>query len=433
MLIAALFACEPGSDGSTPKDTPSTTEPTDPTTSDPTDTTPTTSDPVTFHQHVAPLLGESCARCHNPVGLGPGDYLDYATASAWAEVMIDRIDAGEMPPPAADPACHPYQDAEVYQVNPALRDLLQRWVDQGKPEGDAASAPPIDPWVPESFDAYDLELRAKGTVVPQFQDGNEYRCFLLGDITEDTYATGVEFLMDHPEVSHHALLLLDTNGGNESNVEDEASGSWPCGLTDMPGSIVHAWAPSNGATRFPEGTGLRLPAGSQLVLQMHYFQSTSEVPADRPGYGLTLSQTVDKELYYLPVGPTFFSIPAGDPDFTKTFTAPLWLLGLSGGLDVWGVFPHMHVLGTAYDFHAEADDGTEKCISQASEYDFSMQPTYWFDEPVHLDGTDSVSVACTWDNSAENPLQMNDPPENVTWGENTQQEMCYAFFYVTVD
>jgi hypothetical protein len=163
---------------------------------------------------------------------------------------------------------------------------------------------------------------------------------------------------------------------------------------------------------------------------MHYFQGTTDVQADQPGYAFTLADSVDKEMYYLPVGPLWFTIPAGDPAYTKTFTVPVWLVS-SGSLDVWGAFPHMHVLGTAYDFHAEKNDGSETCISRADQYDFTLQPTYWFADPITVDASDTISVSCTWDNSPNNPLQFNDPPQDVHWGENTQDEMCYGFLYVT--
>ena len=61
-----------------------------------------------------------------------------------------------------------------------------------------------------------------------------------------------------------------------------------------------------------------------------------------------------------------------------------------------------------------------------------MQPTYWFDEPVRIGASDLLSVSCTWDNSAENPRQLSDPPRDVTWGENTQEEMCYALMYAAI-
>jgi hypothetical protein len=431
MLVWTLLAACTGTTGD-PVDPTGGTGPTDPTgTPTPTEpgTTPTVTDPgsVTFHADVRPLLAKSCARCHTGTGFGPGSFLDYPVASSWAEVMVARIDDGEMPPPAADPTCHPYVDQEVYEVDPTLRDTLAAWIEAGKPEGEPPTGT-VEVWNPASLPAPDLELRTVAPRVPDFDGGgNEYVCYKLGSVEQETYITGLEFLLDHPEISHHALLLVDDNA--DGNIEDPATGSWPCSVFDIPGSLIHAWAPSGGALEFPEGTGIRVPAGSDLVLQMHYFQSVGDVPADQPGYAFTTAPSVDKEMEYIEVGPLWFTIPAGDPSYTKTFSAPLWLLGL-GSIDIWGVFPHMHVLGTAYDFRVEGNSG-ETCISRADEYDFTLQPTYWFDTPVTAQSSDSIKVSCTWDNSADNPLQFADPPQNVTWGENTQDEMCYGFFYAT--
>lgn len=101
-------------DADTDVDSDSDTDPTEP-----------TGDAPTFAEDVRPMLGASCARCHGESLLAPQNFLDYDTAKAWAEVMLVRIDAGEMPPPAADPACHPYQGAEVMQMDPALPGMLR--------------------------------------------------------------------------------------------------------------------------------------------------------------------------------------------------------------------------------------------------------------------------------------------------------------------
>lgn len=389
--------------------------------------------PVTFYQDVRPLLAKSCARCHTATGIsGTGDLLQYEIAGQWAPILLDRIDRGLMPPPAADPSCHPYQDAEFYQIDPALRDVLAAWIDQELPEGDPATAPPAEVAEPVHLPRHDLALVAPAPVTPTFDDGNDYRCFLLGKIESPTYVTGMEFLMDHPEISHHALLFSDPNGGNAARVTDAASQSWPCSVGDLPGEMISAWAPSNGAAILPAGTGIYLPGGTEIVLQMHYYDGPGDVPADRPGYAFTTASSATR-MFFVPAGPETFTIPAGDPGFSESFAFPLSALSLGGllSLDVWGVFPHMHLLGTAYDFHAESADG-DKCLSRADQYDFSMQPTYWFDEPVRVDGDDTLSITCTWDNTVDNPLQPSDPPVDVTWGENTQDEMCYGFFYVTV-
>ncbi|MEZ4241832.1 MAG: hypothetical protein R3F59_37925 [Myxococcota bacterium] len=405
---------------------------TDPsTTSEPTtEPTGTTVDAPTFADDVLPLVASSCGQCHGPSGLGPLDLLDYDVASTWAEVLLDRIDAGEMPPPTADPDCHPYQGMDETRLDPALGDTLARWIETGLQPGDLDSAPPVEIWSPPALSRRDVELRPPAGVSPQFVEGNEYRCFLVDDIEEDTWVSGLEFLIDHPQISHHAVLFVDPNGGSEQRITDAASRSWTCpSVQPEPNwEMIHAWAPSGGAVEFPEGMGLRVPAGSQIVLQMHYWEGADGI-VDLPGYALKLSDAVDREMYYAPVGPDRFTIPAGEASHSETMSLPMFLLG-GGAWEVFGVMPHMHVLGTGYDFRGTTSGGADKCISRSDAYDFALQPTYWFDEPVRLEASDRIEVTCTWDNSASNPRQLNDPPQDVTWGEYTQQEMCYALMYI---
>ena len=396
---------------------------------------PTVAAGPTFAHDVLPMLAANCTRCHGESALAALDFTDPAVASAWAPAMVQRIRSGEMPPPAADPSCHPYRGSEHLQLDPALEPLLVEWIDAGTPIGDLASAPPVEPWKPAALSRRDVELRPPAAYVPQFVDANEYRCFLVDDVEATTFVTGIETLIDHPRISHHAVLFVDPSGGSEASVQDPATRSWACPEVqpEEDWQFLHAWAPSGEAVEFPDGMGMRLEAGSQLVLQMHYFKGPGETPADRPGYALMLADQVEDELFYLALGPDSFRIPAGDPSHTETLELPMEYLTYGQfSLDVYGLMPHMHVLGASYDFFATTPEGDEACLSRADDYDFSMQPTYWFDEPVRVGPSDLLSVSCTWDNSAENPRQLSDPPRDVTWGENTQEEMCYALMYAAI-
>src|SRR5678809_588514 len=91
---------------------------------------------VTFEHDVGPMLDRYCVRCHDGVGLGPGNFADYATVAPLAPLMIQRIDAGEMPPPASDPECRSYLGSDRFVVDPALSPMLQAWVDAKTPQGD---------------------------------------------------------------------------------------------------------------------------------------------------------------------------------------------------------------------------------------------------------------------------------------------------------
>lgn len=389
----------------------------------------------TFAEEVRPMLAANCARCHGESALAALDFTDPAVAAAWAPAMVQRIEAGEMPPPAPDPSCHPYRGSEHLQLDPALLPLLEEWIDAGTPIGDMATAAPLVPWAPTTLSRRDAELRPPAAYTPQFVEANEYRCFLVDDIEQTTFVTGIEALIDNAAISHHVVLFVDPSAGSDANVEDAATRSWRCPdvLPEDDWQFLHAWAPSGEAVEFPEGMGMRLPAGSQLVLQMHYYDAPGDTPADLPGYGLKLADEVADELFYLGLGPESFTIPAGEARFTETMELPMEYLTYGQfSLDVYGLMPHMHVLGAAYDFRATSPSGDDACISRADDYDFAMQPTYWFDEPVRIGATDLLSISCTWDNSAGNPRQLSDPPRDVTWGENTQEEMCYALMYAAI-
>ncbi len=389
----------------------------------------------TWHRDVAPVVDKYCARCHDgSTGLAPGDFSDFSTSSALAEYMLSRIDAGEMPPPASDPDCRPYEGSDRLTVAPADRDLIERWIDAGKPEGDPATAPTAAVVPVDHLTNVTHQLTTAAPYTPQYTDANEYRCFLLDyDEANDKYLTSLEFAIDHPEVSHHAVLYLDNNGSSAGYVTDPATQSWNCEASpDDEWMYLHAWAPGSGPLRFGDGVGLQIGGGQKLVLQMHYYEG-APVTDDRPGYALEMADSVTTTLYYAPVGPYDFVIPAGDKSYTSTERIDLGdLIGTPIPFTVYGGSSHMHVLGKKYDVRYHHPDGTETCIMQG-DYDFANQVTYWFDTPAYLpaDGGE-LEVTCTWDNSAGNPDQINASPEDVVWGENTDAEMCFAFLYFSI-
>ena len=69
----------------------------------------------------------------------------------------------------------------------------------------------------------------------------------------------------------------------------------------------------------------------------------------------------------------------------------------------------------------------ETCLVESEQYDFDNQITYFFDDPIPVQGGDTISFECTWDNSADNPNQMYDIPQPIGYGERTNEEMCFAF------
>lgn len=56
-----------------------------------------------------------------------------------------------------------------------------------------------------------------------------------------------------------------------------------------------------------------------------------------------------------------------------------------------------------------------------------------YSEPFTLPAGTVLNVVARYDNSTNNPSNPSYPPERVTFGEQTTDEMLYCFFLVAVD
>ncbi len=388
---------------------------------------------LTYYADVEPIVDRWCSRCHRPDGPGSMDFTDPGLVALMAENMLARIDAGEMPPPAADPECRPYWGHEELTLPVDARDTFAAWIDQGSQMGDPAEST-IDGSSTTNFtlpDA-DLELRIPTPYVPTFTDpgdpGNEYRCFAMEHgRDEDFYITGLAPLLDAEKLVHHIVLFRI--GEDDLWPDYDPDVGVDC-IDDMDESVIGmiaGWAPGAVPIEFPQGTGIKVLANQRIGIQIHYFQNGEQGLADQTGYAFRTATEVDDEVRLVPIGTSNFTIPAGDDSFTRSgnWTLPFGLTPV-----VHGVFPHMHVLGKQFSMWIEKPGGDTQCLVDMPEYEFDNQQSYLFEWPLALEPNDRIHFSCTWDNSADNPDQFYDPPQDIRYGERTDEEMCYGFTFI---
>ncbi len=387
---------------------------------------------VSYYRDVRPILDQSCARCHTDQGLATSFDTPEA-AQALADAMKARTQAGEMPPPAPDPDCADYEGSESLFLSDEAKATIAAWADAGAPLGDPADAPDAAP--PLTTAPFDVELRGTAPYTPTFDEsGNDYRCFVLDVGNEEkVYVTGFEALVDNPRIVHHVVLwAVDSAVTLPEETPGEAG--FACdGFGENNWEFFAGWAPGGRPFLFDEGQGMRMRAATRLVLQMHYYESFDGAAAeqDQSGYGLHLVDEVEREIFSFPLGVEDFVIPAGEAYAEEEMILP-WQDSW-GAVTLVGVFPHMHVLGTGFDFKVHHADASETCVVEMNDWDFHNQQAVQLVEPVPVVGGDVVSVSCQWDNSASNPNQTSSPPADVTFGEGTTDEMCYAFTYGYLD
>jgi hypothetical protein len=196
--------------------------------------------------------------------------------------------------------------------------------------------------------------------------------------------------------------------------------------------------------------------GSLIVAQMHYNTQSAAPVADQSTIEFALSASVERQAANLLavdlgwisdglIGGEAMVLPAGDPEVTHSTTlthdsllvlSALRSLGLqdSGPLVIHRANHHMHQLGTRQVSTVQHADGTESCLLDIPDWDFSWQGAYELVKPVVLYPGDSLNVSCTWDNSEANQPYVDGEvraPTEVRWGEGTADEMCLAGLYVT--
>lgn len=420
LFAFALFGCAPGAATNTDDDGPTIDD-----TGGGDDTA--TADPTWYHD-VQPVVQRVCGRCHVEGGVATS-LMDAEDAIRLAPLMSAYVQAGTMPPPAPAADCQPYEAGERFAITDDEKALIVAWAEAGAPAGDPSTEVRWE-GAPLTLAPFDAELRATVPYAPDFDgDGNDYRCFLL-DVGNSaaTFVTGMEAMVDNAAIVHH-VVLFDAHGRLGAADGYDPSLGFPCsGVGEAGWEAIGAWGPGANPTAFPPGMGLPLGADAQLVLQMHYFEGVENARGmtDQSGYGLTLVDDVDLRVTTLPFGPTSFTIPAGDAAYRST-SRVTWR---GDSALILGAWPHMHLLGSAISETISRADDTEACLLRQDTWDYHNQVVAGFLEPVPINAGDVVRTSCTWDNSADNPNQVNDPPIDVPFGELTTQEMCFVFTYV---
>ena len=171
---------------------------------------------------------------------------------------------------------------------------------------------------------------------------------------------------------------------------------------------------------------LHIPAGSQIVFQMHYTPN-GEKQLDRSYVGF---QFVDpKEIKYMASGGAAaaagFMIPAGDGnhrvDAEYEFDRDQMLLSM---------LPHMHLRGKSFRYTAEYPDGKSEILLDVPRYDFNWQLRYDLAEPKKMPRGTTLECTAHFDNSSDN-LFNPDPSETVGFGLQSFEEMMVGY-YTTV-
>jgi hypothetical protein len=383
----------------------------------------------TFAKDVAPILYSKCAPCHHAGEVAPFTLTSYEDAKRKASTLAAVAKQKYMPPWQA--VSHG-EFVNERTLTPAQIEILDDWAKAGAPKGDLSQAPKPPSYTPGwAMGTPDFIGKPSQPYSVAAEGADDYRCFVIPtNYPEGKYVTGIELRPGNRQVVHHVLIYLDKSGVARKKAGKDGKPGYASfgGPGFIPVGSLGGWAPGLQYQQLPAGKGLWLPPGADIVLQIHYHKNGKE-ESDLTQLGLQFAKgPIDKRVRWESVDNELITIAPGDSHYEVKAD-----LVLPAAVTLLDVIPHMHLLGHDMTVTATLPDGAKRQLIHVEPYDFNWQTRYTYKEPIHLPKGTRLDMVAHYDNSAENPHNPNNPPKKVMFGEQTTNEMCFAFFSYTFD
>jgi hypothetical protein len=376
----------------------------------------------TFTEQIAPIVFGHCARCHRAGEVAPFPLLSYADCKKRGANIATVVTERYMPPWHPEPGHGEFRgslrlsDAEVAAV--------KAWVDGGMPEGPADKLPPL-PSFPSGWQLGEPDLVLEMPVgFPVPAAGRDlYRNFVLPvGLPEDRWITAIEVRPSARSVLHHILFFLDDSG--EAAAADGKDGKAGfAGMRLRRAGVVGGWAVGGMPELLPDGLGIHLPKGNDLVLQSH-FHPTGKAATEKTVIGLHFAKAPPSRTLVPIQLPPFFGfasnlqLPAGNRHVVLADQ-----MQLPCDVDAVTVGGHAHMLCTTQRLWATLPDGSEQRLFKIGDWDFNWQNRYTYTQLVRIPKGAVLHSELVYDNSADNKSNPNKPPKDVRWGRESTDEM----------
>jgi tetratricopeptide (TPR) repeat protein len=379
---------------------------------------------ITFNKDIAPIVWHRCSPCHRPGEIGPFNLLSYSDVRQRL-TQIGIVTSRRLMPPWAPEAGRGEFDSERRLTDRELQ-AIQEWIAAGAIEGDKRDLPPLPTallspggW---QLGTPDLVVTMPRPYTVRAAGGDLFRTFVLPiPSVRARYVRAIEFRPENARVVHHANIGVDRTRSSRQLDEKDPEPGYAGGMVPdarYPEGQLLGWTPGQAAHAVPSGMTWRLEPNSDLVLQLH-LQPTGRPEPLQVSVGFYFSDDPPTRMPLgLRLGSETIDIPAGDHEYIvrDEYVLPV-------DVEILAVQPHAHNLARQMEARATLPDGGTRWLISIPSWDFRWQDVYRYKTPFVLPKGSTISMRCTYDNSADNVRNPHRPPARVVWGQNTTDEM----------
>ena len=379
---------------------------------------------VNYSEHISPIIYNNCTECHRVGASGPMPFTNYNEVASLGMMIEYVTESGYMPPWHAD------TDYSSFLGERGLTDLekqlISDWVDGGMIQGD----PSLEAQMPEFVEGSaigtpDLVLTMEEEYLIEGNNQDDYRVFVFEtNFTEDQYLKSIEIIPGNLAAVHHVLVNIDTSGACSELDASTPEYGYECESGFCVGEIPQlsaGYAPGMLPPLWNNDIGLVLPAGADIAIQIHYAPSSID-EYDQSSVNLFFKdESVEREVQVETIVDVSLQIPANQVyTHYQSYQIPF-------DMSLISILPHMHLIGKSWLVYAENNGDTIPIIS-IPDWDFNWQNFYQPEYMLKIPAGYTIHAYATYDNTASNPQNPNDPPQNMFWCDYTTCEMFFLPF-----
>jgi hypothetical protein len=428
-------------------------------------TTFSQSQDVTFTKDISAIIYNKCTSCHRTGESGPSNLTSYEEVASLGGMIEYVTQNNYMPPWAPDPTYTSHSLLDERFLTEEEKNLISEWVDQGMIEGnpELEAEMPIFPegsaiGVPD----YIFELEEEYFIEGNNED--DYRVFVFPTgFTEPTYIKAIEFRPDNREAVHHAIMMADVTGTGAAQDADspdilgyESFGGFSLdGVNPNDYVFLGGYAPGMNPIVWNGELGMKIPAGADLLCQIHYAPSSID-EWDKSSINLFTKPAaeVEREVQMKMWLRLDIDVPANteseieaclnfspnnfgwlsDLGFSEDFYGPGQIefggqpmpaygeqyCELPEDWSLLGILPHSHLMGKSWEVYAETPEGETLPIIKIPNWDFDWQGFYYPEYMQHIPAGSRIEAIATYDNTSDSDMG---------WGELTTDEMFFCPIY----
>lgn len=362
---------------------------------------------ISYAKDIAPILQDKCVSCHLNGGIGPFAMDGYDVIKGFAPMIRETVRTRRMPPYFADPHIGAFKNDQGLTAQQTK--TLVHWIEAGAPRGEGP-----DPLIanktrmaaewPETLGKPDVIVDLPAFKVPASGIVDYQNMRVANPFAENTWLRAIAMKPGDRRVLHHVVSNHRPDPGTRPTI---------------PGGSVGSYTPGAQPQIMGDGAGAPVPGGGQLNFQMHYTTMGAET-TDRSQVGFYVAKEPPKYVKRsVVIGDFALMIPAGAQRHREqaylTFPADAYLYTL---------YPHSHYRGYHVELKMILPDGREQMLLSLPKYDFNWQRDYDPVKPILVKAGAKLVATWVYDNSMHNPANP-DPKRNVTWGEQSHEEMMY--------